>query len=84
MLLSEIVETSAAVGATRSRLTKVAAIAEVLRRATAEELPIVVPYLSGDLRQRRTGIGWASLRDLPPPAHIHPDAKRRAGTRSSL
>ena len=25
-------------------------------------------YLSGELRQRRTGVGWASLRDLPTPA----------------
>ena len=25
-------------------------------------------YLSGELRQRRTGVGWASLRDVPPPA----------------
>ena len=28
----------------------------------------MVSYLSGELRQRRTGVGWASLRDLPPPA----------------
>ena len=27
--------------------------------------PIVVSYLSGELRQRRTGCRWASLRDLP-------------------
>src|SRR5207248_1865690 len=25
-------------------------------------------YLSGEPRQRQTGVGWASLRDLPPPA----------------
>jgi DNA ligase-1 len=68
MLLSEIVETSAAVGATRSRLKKVDAIAEALRRAEPHEVPLVVRYLSGELRQRRTGIGWASLRDLPPAA----------------
>src|SRR5687767_7555546 len=65
MLLSEIVETSNAVGATRSRLKKVDAIAEALRRAQTAEIPLVVRYLSGELRQRRTGIGWASLRDLP-------------------
>ena len=31
------------------------------------ELAIVVAYLSGELRQRRTGIGWAAVRDLPHP-----------------
>ena len=30
----------------------------------------MVAYLSGELRQRRTGVGWASLRDLPPPAGV--------------
>jgi DNA ligase-1 len=29
---------------------------------------VVVAYLSGELRQRRTGVGWASLRELPVPA----------------
>ena len=68
MLLADIVETSASVASTRSRLAKVAAIADLLRRAASEEVPIVVSYLSGELRQRRTGVGWASLRDLPSPA----------------
>ena len=68
MLLADIVETSASVASTRSRLAKVAAIAECLERAAPKEVPIVVSYLSGELRQRRTGVGWASLRDLPSPA----------------
>ena len=68
MLLVEVVRTSEAVGATRSRLAKVDAIADALRDASLDEVPIVVRYLSGELRQRRTGIGWASMRDLPPPA----------------
>jgi ATP-dependent DNA ligase I len=68
MLLADLVATSGAVTSTRSRLAKVEAIAECLRRAAPEEVPIVVSYLSGELRQRRTGVGWASLRDLPPPA----------------
>ena len=68
MLLADLVATSGAVTSTRSRLAKVEAIAELLRRAAGDEIPIVVSYLSGDLRQRRTGVGWASLRDLPPPA----------------
>ncbi len=68
MLLADLVSTSNSVGSTRSRLAKVAAIADLLRHAAPEEVPIVVSYLSGELRQRRTGVGWASLRDLPPPA----------------
>jgi len=55
-----LVETSAQVGATRSRLAKRAAIAGALQAATPVEVATVVTYLSGTLRQRRTGIGWAS------------------------
>jgi DNA ligase-1 len=62
MLLHEVVETSAAVAATRSRKAKVTALAASLRRAYDEggpdELETVTAYLGGALRQRRTGIGW--------------------------
>jgi DNA ligase-1 len=68
VLVAELVTTSAAVAATRSRLAKVAALADCLRRAAPDEIAIVVSYLSGELRQRRSGVGWAALRDLPPPA----------------
>ena len=68
MLLADLVATSSAVASTRSRLAKVAALADCLRRAAPGEVAIVVSYLSGELRQRRTGVGWAALRDLPGPA----------------
>ncbi|MCW2805902.1 MAG: ATP-dependent ligase [Propionibacteriaceae bacterium] len=68
MLLSRIAQTSVALAATRSRLAKRALIADVLRDATADDVEIVVSYLSGSLRQRRTGLGWKSLQDLPEPA----------------
>jgi DNA ligase-1 len=76
MLLAEVAATSDAVAGTRSRLAKRAAIADLLRRAaqdaaatgTGTDVEIVVSYLAGELRQRRTGLGWASLRSLPPPA----------------
>ncbi|OCI30646.1 ATP-dependent DNA ligase [Oerskovia enterophila] len=84
MLLAEVAATSDAVAATRSRLAKRAAIADLLRRAArdaavaegpgapegsaGDDVEIVVSYLAGELRQRRTGLGWASLRALPPPA----------------
>jgi DNA ligase-1 len=80
MLLAEVAATSDAVAATRSRLAKRAAIADLLRRTagdagdqgaadgTATTVEIAVAYLAGALRQRRTGLGYAALRDLPPPA----------------
>lgn len=88
MLLAEVAATSDAVAATRSRLAKRAAIADLLRRVAADvgpahtagtadgtdgrggrdEVEIAVAYLAGELRQRRTGLGWRSLRDLPTPA----------------
>ena len=68
MLLAELVSTSEAVASTRSRLAKIEAIAACLRQAKRDEIGIVVSYLSGELRQRRTGIGWAALRDAPSPA----------------
>ncbi|MBV9291220.1 MAG: ATP-dependent DNA ligase, partial [Frankiales bacterium] len=68
MLLAEVVEAWRGVAATSSRLAKVQLLADLLRRAEADELAAVVPWLSGELRQRRTGVGWASLKDAPPPA----------------
>ncbi len=68
VLLADLVATSGAVASTRSRLAKVEAIAGCLRRAAPDEVAIAVSYLSGELRQRRTGVGWAALRELPEPA----------------
>ena len=68
MLFNEVVETSARVAATGSRTAKVAALAETLARADGAELEILAHYLSGSLRQRRTGVGWRSLVALPEPA----------------
>ncbi len=62
MLLAEVASTSAAVAATSARSRKVALLAACLRDAAPEEVPVVVAYLSGELRQRRTGLGYAALR----------------------
>nr|WP_216645537.1 ATP-dependent DNA ligase [Isoptericola halotolerans] len=83
-MLTELVRTHAAVAATRSRLRKRELLADALRAAAApvsasstddgdqvaeaDGIEIVASYLSGRLRQRRTGVGWRSLTDLPPPA----------------
>jgi ATP-dependent DNA ligase I len=68
VLLAELAEVSRAVAATRARLAKIDALAGALRSATPHEAPIVVAYLSGELPQRQIGVGWAALRDAPPPA----------------
>ena len=68
MLLREIAETSAAVADTSGRLGKIERLAECLRRAEPVEVPIAVAFLSGELRQRQIGVGYASLRDQPVPA----------------
>ncbi len=68
VLLADLAAASHAVATTTKRGEKVAAVADALRRADPDEVSVVVAYLAGELRQRRTGVGWASLRDLPAPA----------------
>jgi DNA ligase-1 len=68
VLLAAVVSTSGQVTSTRSRSAKVATLAAVIRQADAAEVPAVVAFLSGELLQRRTGVGWAALRGLPTPA----------------
>ncbi|HEY3549371.1 MAG TPA: ATP-dependent DNA ligase, partial [Propionicimonas sp.] len=68
MLLADLATTSERVAATRSRLAKRSLLVELLRRTGAEEVPVVARYLGGELRQRRTGLGWRSLGALPSPA----------------
>ncbi len=64
MLLSEVVAVSAAVGATRSRTAKAAAIAGLLRWAGRDEVAPATAWLSGELRQGRLGTGWRTLSGL--------------------
>jgi DNA ligase 1 len=61
MLLADVVVASRKVAATRSRKEKVAALADVLAAATPDEVPIVAGLLSGEPRQGRVGIGWATV-----------------------
>ncbi len=71
MLLAQLVDVSTQVASTRSRLAKRELIADLLREvagAGGEEIDVAASYLSGTLRQRRTGLGWRSLADLPEPA----------------
>lgn len=66
MLFSEVVETSSVVAATRSRLAKVAALAELLKRLDS---PAAVSFLIGVPTQGRIGTGWRTVYDVAvPPA----------------
>ncbi|GAA1604202.1 ATP-dependent DNA ligase [Actinoplanes couchii] len=64
----DIAATSAAVTATSGRKAKIELLAAALRRLDPGEIVAGAAYLAGELRQRQTGVGWAALRDRPPPA----------------
>ena len=70
MLFADVVATSSVVAATRSRLTKVEALAGLLRAAKEPaEIEAVVAFLAGAPRQGRIGAGWRTLVELKiPPA----------------
>ncbi len=67
-LLAHVAAASEDVRATAARSAKVARLAAVLAELEPAEVRAAVAFLSGRLLQRQTGAGWASLRDLPPPA----------------
>ncbi|GAB3871387.1 hypothetical protein GCM10029964_007610 [Kibdelosporangium lantanae] len=72
MLLADVVTTSAAVAATRSRLAKVRALAELIARAGPAAVEPVVAFLAGAPRQGRTGTGFRTLYDLATPPAAEP------------
>src|SRR5215216_5804516 len=65
VLLDEVAGTSAAVANSSARLAKVERLAACLRRLAPGEVHPAVAFLSGELRQRQIGVGWAALRDVP-------------------
>jgi ATP-dependent DNA ligase I len=67
--LLDLARGSSDVASTASRLAKIERLAATLRSASQAEVGVAVAYLSGELRQGSIGVGWASLRNLPPPAH---------------
>ncbi len=69
MLLADVVATSEQIAGTSSRLAKRSSLADLLQSSRhSDDLEIAVAYLAGELRQRRTGLGWAALSRLPAPA----------------
>ncbi|HEX4750782.1 MAG TPA: ATP-dependent DNA ligase [Bryobacteraceae bacterium] len=65
MLLSQLVETSRAIGSTSKRLQKTDLLAALLKQLQPEEVETAVAFLSGGTKQGRIGVGYAALRDAP-------------------
>ncbi len=68
MLFADVVDTSAALTATRARTAKVRALAELLRTAQPGNRGAVVAFLAGQPARGRIGTGWRTLAglDVPP------------------
>lgn len=67
MLFTRIIDTSSAVGATRSRTAKIEALRLLLADLDPLDIGTVVSWLSGELPQGRIGIGWRTLVDIDVP-----------------
>lgn len=66
MLLSALADLSRSLAHTSSRRAKVDLLAGLLREASPDDVAIAVSYLSGELRQGRIGLGWASMQVAMP------------------
>jgi DNA ligase 1 len=69
---AEVVEASRLVAETSSRAAKVAILADLLRTLDADEVPVVVGFLSGVPRQGRIGIGYATVYGTRAPPSAKP------------
>jgi DNA ligase-1 len=81
VLLNEVARVSAGVARVPGRRAKIDLIAGLLAQAAGAEVPLVVAFLSGELRQRQIGVGYAALSDLvaPPAAFAGPGRHPAAG-----
>jgi DNA ligase-1 len=66
--LADVAQVSSAIASTRARSAKAKLLSEGLQAADVDDVPIVVAWLSGELAQRRIGVGWAALSSMPPAA----------------
>ncbi len=71
VLFADLAATSAAVTAVSGRKAKISHLAAALRESCdPDEIAAASAFLSGEMRQRQIGVGYASLRELPPPAQL--------------
>lgn len=64
MAFASVVATGTVVAEASARNDKVKALADLLKVAAADDIPIIVGLLTGEIRQGRIGVGWAAIRDL--------------------
>jgi DNA ligase 1 len=69
---ADVVATTSEVTATRARSRKVAALADLFARLDPDEVPVVVPILTGAPRQGRIGIGWRTVAAIEEPPSPEP------------
>ena len=67
MLFSRLVDTSRRIAETTKRLEKIDLLVQLLKQLHSDEIEIAVAFLSGNTRQGRIGIGYATLRDAASP-----------------
>jgi DNA ligase 1 len=68
--LAVVAETSAEIAKASARSAKTKRLAETLRAADIDDVLTIVAWLSGELVQRRIGVGWAALASTPSPAAV--------------
>jgi ATP-dependent DNA ligase I len=71
-LLADVVAASSEISQTASRTRKVAILTELLRRLEADEIPIVVGFLSGVPHQGRIGVGYSIAYGVQSAAAVEP------------
>ena len=59
-----VVEASRQVASTRSRRSKIATIATLLRSLQPDDLDATIGFLTGEPRQGKIGIGWATVNEI--------------------
>jgi DNA ligase 1 len=64
VLLSDLVDASAAVAGTSARSAKIGQIAALLRQVPPGEVKVAVAFLSGEILQGQIGVGYAALSGL--------------------
>src|SRR5438093_671700 len=64
MLLAELVQASQAVAETRARSTKIELLAACIAKLLPDEAEIGVAFLSGEIRQGKIGLGYATIRGV--------------------
>ena len=66
--LAVIAEASAEIAKESARSKKTKRLSEVLKSADVDDVLTIVAWLSGELLQRRIGVGWVALSTTPPAA----------------